>query len=318
MKIMTCLIEFPEGKLVQAIRKPAEIFIESSFKTLISKAEITMARNVSFFDKHNPRNVFPHGTPVVIYFGYDGVLVEEFRGYVTSISADFPLVIKCQDEMWKLKRIPVNYAATNVSLETLLKSICKGYSIDALEGVNLGSVRFSQTNVGAVLEKISSDFNLYSYMNGKTLVCGKYYSDNSADPVEVLNLDTNNAENSLEYRNSEDIILKIKGKIIGLKGKKIEYEIGDIGGDELNLSYFAVTSKEALKKLVDIDYAKRKRGGYEGSVTAFGTPVFKHGRKVNLASVIYRDRAGRYYIDSVTKKYDPSGIRQSLTLGGKA
>lgn len=316
MRIMTCLISLPGNKLVGAIRKPSEIHIESSFKELISRAEIKLPRNVSFFDKHKVRDVFKHGSPITISFGYDGNLIKEFEGYITEVSADYPITIKCQDEMWKLMRTPVNYSASSVTLETMLKSICKGYAIDALEGVQLGAVRFAKTNVGAVLEKLSSDFNIYSYMNGKQLVSGKYYSDNTKDVIQTLDLDRIPG-NSLTYRSAEDILLKIKGKAVGVKGKKVEYEVGEIGGDELSLSYFNVTSTADLKRLVDIDYRKRKRGGYNGSLTAPGAPYFKHGRKVKLKSAIYPDRAGVYYIDSVVKDYNTSGIRQELTLGGQ-
>ncbi|MBX7204144.1 MAG: hypothetical protein K1X81_01855 [Bacteroidia bacterium] len=318
MKILTALISLPDGKIIQAIRKPSEIHIETSFKELVARAEIKFARNVEFFYKYQVRDVFKHGTPITIAFGYDGELVEEFTGYISEVSADFPVIVKCQDEMWKLRRMPVNYSSNSVTLEKMLKDICKGYTINALEGVNLGSVRFAKTNVGEVLDKLSSDFNIYTYMDGKTVVSGKYYSDNTNDPVYQVNLDTYIAENNLEYRSAEDILLKIKGKSVGIKGGKVEFEIGETGGDELSLSYFNIKTQAELKKLVELDYNRRKRGGYTGTVTTFGTPWFKHGRKIELVSNLFPERAGVYYIDSVVKHFQPSGIRQELTLGGKA
>lgn len=317
MKVMSCEISLPEGIALKMVRKPSEISIETSYKQLIARAQFTVARNILFFENHNVRDVFKHGAPVQISFGYNGQLVNEFSGYITEVSADHPIVVKCQDEMWKIRRIPVNYnAKTAISLASLLADIIPGYSIDALEGVNLGAIRFSKTNAGAVLDKIRSETGLYSYMSGKTLVCGKYYSDNTSDKIEVLDLDTYCADNSLEFRNSEDVISLVKGNAV-VQGVKMEHQIGEEGGDTYNFTYTA-SSIDVLKSRVNADYNKIKRGGYNGNVSAFGTPFFKHGRKVKLVSRIYPERQGIYYIDSVGKKYDSSGIRQTLTLGAKA
>lgn len=317
MKVLTCQITLPAAKNgVGALHKVEEIFVESTFKELVSRAEVTLPRNVAVFDKYNVRKVFKHGSPIIIAFGYDGLNITEFTGYITEVTADYPVRIKCQDEMWMLRRKVVNYTAKNVGLAPMLRSICPGYNINALEGVELGTVKFVKTNVGAVLEKLKSDFGLYSYMDGKTLVCGKYYSDNTDDKIEVLNLDTGVAENGLEYRSGEDLIVKIKGSATTSAGKKEEYERGDEGGDEYSLVYTAKTKAE-LQRQVDADYNKKKLGGFEGSVTAYAIPYFKHGRKVKITSNLYPDRAGLYYIDSINKTFAQGGIRQELTLGGR-
>lgn len=317
MKVMTCLISFPAARnKIGAIRKPASIRIESTFKEFVSKAEIVLPRNIALFDKLNIRETFKRGDRVLIDFGYGGEMVREYEGYVTEVSADYPITIKCQDEMWKLRSVPVNFSAQSTTLGTLLNSICKGYTVDALEGVALVKVVLQKTTVGAVLNTLQSDYGLYSYMNGKTLVCGKYYSDNTSDPIETLNLDRGIKGNNLTYRSGADIVVKFKGSCITSKGLKLEYETGEEGGDEYSLSYTRCESKADLKRKVDLDYEIKKLGGYEGTVTSYGDPYFKHGRKVILSSSIFPERAGRYYIDGVVKDYNESGLSQELTLGG--
>ncbi|MRG45498.1 hypothetical protein GFS24_10250 [Chitinophaga sp. SYP-B3965] len=299
------------------VRKIIDVVISSSWRELTSRAEFTLPRNISFFDRYKIKEVFRIGDPVIIQLGYDSQLYEEFSGYVVSVSADIPITIRCEDEMWRLKQIPVNYSSSAAILQTMLSQICPGYSIDALEGVSLGGVRFAKTTVAKVLEKLQQDFNLYSYMKGKQLVCGKYYADDTTAPAVSFHLERNLVSNDLNYRSKEDIILKVKGTSMLSNGGKIEFELGDDGGDNLNLSYYNITIRAELERLVRDDYEKRKRDGFDGTITAFGVPRVQHGMKANLQSFIYPDRNGTYYIDAVEKHFDEQGYRQQITLGGK-
>ncbi|MGB1307534.1 MAG: hypothetical protein ACPG6B_01390 [Oceanihabitans sp.] len=318
---MNIRVTFPahEGRRELVINKVSSVEIESSLKLLTDKAVIKLPRNVKFFDKNKVREVFRRGAPVIIAFGYNGEYVKEFEGYVTQTSASIPIEISCEDEMWKLKQLPVNASFKSVSLQDLLQSVAPNYSVDALEGVALGGVRFAQTNVAAVLAELQkAPYNLFSYMKGKQLVCGKYYSDDSDQETVNFHLERNAVSNDLNYRSAVDIILKVKGVSVLKDGKKIEVDIGDDGGDVYTLTYYNIEAKAEVKKLLEKDYETKKRGGFDGSFTAFGTPSVSHGMKVKLASQLYPDREGVYYIESVKKTFDKSKIRQVITLGGNA
>lgn len=300
------------------IKLPTAVHIESTFKQLTSHAEITIARNVKYFDKRKVRDVFRPGDPVTVELGYDDTLIEEFRGYVAHVSADIPIVIRCEDEMYKVKRIAVNYSAPTTTLDKMLKSICPGYAVDALENVKLGSVRFAKTTVSKVLEKLQQEFGLYSYMRGSTLVCGKYYSTNTGIAPIKFNIEKNVVSNGLNYRNKEDVIIRIKGSSIMLNGKKLEVEYGEDGGDRLELTYFNIQLKAELERLVKLDYEKKKQAGFDGSMTVFGAPTVRHGLKVDITSRLYPDRNGIYYVEGVTKDWGEDGYRQIIKLGDKA
>ena len=156
---LNCKIVFSANERRSGIilTQVTKIVVESSWKLLTDTAEIVIPRKVKFFDKNNVSDVFRRGDFVTISFGYNGINVEEFRGYITEVSADIPIRIKLQDEMWKLKQVPVNFSSPNISLKELLTSIAPGYKVDALEGVQIGSVRFPKTTVAAVLEKLQQD-----------------------------------------------------------------------------------------------------------------------------------------------------------------
>lgn len=305
----------------------SEIEIESSWKEFTTRASVTLPRNVKFFDKRKISDEFRRGDAVTIFLGYDGDYVKEFTGYISEVTADIPIVIKFEDEMFKVRKLPVNFSNPNITLEKLLKTIIPGYEIDALEGVTLGAVRLSKTQVGPVLEKLKSEWGLYTYMKDKKVVCGKYYADDSDLEIVKFNLERDIVSQSLTYKRADEISLKIKVVSTLANGTKIEVDgIGDADGNERQLTYYNISNKEELKKLGELDYKRYKVDRFEGSFTAFGIPVVNHGTKVELISKLYddgkdkitNDRNGVYYVEKVVKTFGSGGFRQVITLGDKA
>lgn len=318
---MTCKIIFHKNERRKEdliINRVTEIEYESSWKEMTDRGSLTLPRNIRYFDKYNVKEVFRKGDQVTIYFGYDGNNPKEFEGYVSEVSADIPIVIKFEDEMFNVRKIPVNYSSANVGLESLLKTIIPGYQIDPLEGVQLGAVRLSKTAVGAVLEKLQSSWGLHTYMRGKTVVCGKYYADEAEFEPVNFNLERNCVSTALNYKKKEDVSLKIKVVSTLSNGTKIEVDnIGDKDGNERQLTFYNIEIKAELERLGKLEYEKYKVDKFEGSFTAFGIPTVRHGMKVTIKSNLYDDRNGDYYIEKVVKKFSPSGIRQDITLGDK-
>lgn len=319
MYVMTGEIVFPELKDRQGgtlvIRHFQEVMIEQTFKQFTQFAEIVIARKLMITEDQDLSAYIKVGTKVEIHLGYNGDLVKEFEGYVTRVSANIPVVIRVEDEMWKAKRIPVNYVGANLTLERLLKDLVKDYEVEALE-VEVGDVRFSQTNLGAVLEKLESEWKLYSYFDGKKLVCGKYYARHTDEVSYIFNMERNVVNDSLNYRKKEDVILKIDATSILANGDKITFSMGDEGGDVMTLAYYNIKVEAELEKKVKEDYERAKLGGFEGIFTAFGIPSVAFGRKLELSSDFYGDRNGDYYIEGVKKTFSNGGYRQEIRLGG--
>ena len=323
MYVMTSKIVFPKWQdnngLPLTIYKCSSVFISKSFKQNTQFAEITLPRNVRFFDKHAVRDLFRKGDEVIINLGYDSLFKEEFRGYITQIGADIPLVLKLEDEMYKIKRIPVNFSAKNITLSDLWKSLLKGhdYKVDALE-VKLGDIRFAKTTIAEVIEQLKSTFNIYTYYQNGVLYSGKYYTGENSNIVNRFNLERNVVSNALNYKRKEDVIVKIDARSILADGKKIEFSLGEDGGDRLKLDYFNITLKAELEKKVKQDYENYKRGGFDGSFTAFGIPSVDFGEKAAIESIVYPERNGEYYIASVEKEFSKEGYRQIIKLDGTA
>lgn len=301
-------------KLVE-LRKINSVEIESSWKRLTDKAVIRLPRNVKFFDRQKIREIFRRGNPVSISLGYNFDIKEEFNGYITRISAGIPIEITCEDEMWKIKQIPVNFSSRNISLANFLKQIVPGYEIDALEGLELGAVRYPLTNVGEVLKDLQSKKKLYSYMKEKVLVCGKYYADDSKEKPFYFHLEKNVVSDSLEFKNEEDNPVKVIVTSILKSGKKISVEVGETGGDTIKLNnVVGVESIDALTKIAQQDYDKRKRGGLKGTLTVFGKPSITHGVAINIASSLYPERNAQKPCESVKKIFNKQGYRQVINI----
>ncbi len=321
--VMKARITFPKRKGRKAVILHAieNVLINSSSKSLTDTAELTLPRKVlkKTFDKTRVREVFRRGDWMRIELGYYDAqdkrkgLRREFEGYVTEVSADMPIRMKCEDEMWKLKQIPVDYSGKNVSLKQLLKDILPKYTIDASEKEFLGAVRYTETTAAEVLKQLQYDKNIYSYFKSGKLISGKRYNTSR---THTFDLERNAVSERLQYRLAEDIKILIVAANMS-KGKKTECKVGEAGGEVYRLNYTSpeLIALEDLKQKAQADYDNRKADGLEGSFTAFGKPSVQHSEKVKVKSRIYTDRQGVYYVESVNKRFNPSGYRQEIRLG---
>ena len=322
---MVCKITFPatENRSEMVLKKINSAHIESGWKRLTDTAIITIPRKAVYLESGKKRitfyevkNTFKKGDPVIIELGYNGNLVKEFQGYITHVSADIPIKIKCEDEMYQLKKLPVNASFRKTDLQGLLNKIAPGYSVDALE-VQLGSLRFAKTTVAKVLKYLKDEYSLYSYMKEKQLVCGKVYADNSNDAIVKLNLEQNVVNNQLNYKDKEDVLIRINAVSTLPNGSKIEVTVGDQTGEERQLTYYGIELQAELKKLATEDLKKYKVDGFTGGIKCFGIPVIIHGNKVQLESKQYPDRNGLYYVEETIINFDSSGLRREVRLGNK-
>lgn len=307
------------------IRRISEAEINSSWKTICDTAHIVLPRNVKDFDSKKVKEIFRRGDKVEIHlgYGYDENLILEFSGYIDKVSADYPITIKLEDEMWRLKQIPVSFVSKDIKLKEFIQKFVTDYPIDIDSDVSLGAVRFSKVTLGEVLKKLQDDFSLYSFIRNGKLTIAKPYSDVS-EKIPVFDLERNCVSNDLNYLSKEEKLVKIIGQSIqkfaeaikkGEKTKKLKFEFGDADATETINWTFNVTNLKDLENEVKRMYNDKKKDGWDGSFTTFGIPSVQHGQKVKITSSLYNDREGIYYIDSIKKKFSRDGYRQEIELG---
>ena len=104
-----------------------ELEIESAWAKFTDTATITLPRNLNVFheDVKTPLpDLISVGDAVTIRYGYDGQLRTEFTGYVSELKPGTPFQIKCEDQMWALKRTALpSMAWRSVTLRQLLEYV---------------------------------------------------------------------------------------------------------------------------------------------------------------------------------------------------
>ena len=301
------------------IRRISEVEIESSWKMICSTAQMVLPRNIKDFNQNKVKDWFKRGDKVEIYlcYGLDEDLILEFSGYITQVSADYPITIKLEDEMWRLKQIPVNFSSKNEKLKSFVQKYVTDYPIDIDAEAPLGAVNIKNKTLGEVFKKFQEDLSLYPFIRNGKLVVAKPYSD-VTDKIPVFDLEKNCVSNDLNYLSKEERTVKVIAESVqnfAKTKKKLKFELGDPDPKTTINKTLSVTTLNDLQAEVRRIYDLYKKEGFDGSFTTFGTPSVQHGQKVKITSSLYNDREGIYYIDSIKKKFSRDGYRQEIELG---
>jgi len=295
---------------------------QSSFKSLTDTAEVVIAKTLYLEERGRVFELLKAGDPIQIESGYNMGYNREFTGFISEILDDMPVLIKCEDAMYKMKRIAVNKSYGSVTLANLLRAIVPAeYSIDAMD-VNLGSIFYKEHTVASVLQDLKDSHGIYSYFVDNTLVSGKIYTDNPQTQTVKYYFDgtkRNIKSNNLKYRRKEDIRLKVTMTSHLSNGKKIKATVGDDDGQEQRLVCSNVTDQAQIKVLAEKELARLKMDGYQGELITFGIPYVRHGYTADLENLRNPDRSGNYYVDGVTTEFrDTGAIERRVKLGPKA
>lgn len=292
--------------------------ITSAWKQLTDTAEVVIPRKIRTFEGKQLQEVFSPGDPIRIELGYNGEYSEEFSGYVLTVSRGIPVTLRCEDEMYKLKRKTISYSKKSVTLGQMLKDLIPEYEIEtAYDKTELGAVRYSNVLVSAVLDDINKKTGLYCFFRDKVLHVGNAYSDKDLEKV-AIHLERNAVSQDLQQSGSDyevTAIALLKG------GKKMEAQAGTKGAETFRITLDSKDEKitaEVLKKTAQRIYDNLKKQKYKGGIELFGIPVVKHGISVELNSEVTPEMNGTYLVEKVEKTFsDNATYRQKVDLGGR-
>ncbi|CAN5436899.1 hypothetical protein BH09BAC1_BH09BAC1_05010 [soil metagenome] len=299
-----------------------EVRIESRWKEMTDKCLIKQPRNIKLSGKRL-QELINVGDAVKVMLGYDGTLIEEFRGYVVRIKPTTPIEIECEDEMWQLKKGSFTNSWKSVNLDTLLKYFLNGRPFKTLGTVNLGKFTLNKATPAQCLEEIKKCYGLHSFFRNGVLIVGKVY-DSETTTVHQYHFQKNVLPNpQLEFRSKEEMKVKVEAISILKSGDKIEEKVGDDDGEERTLHFFNL-NKADLLRMATIEMAKLKYDGYRGKMVAFGWPAAQHGDVAELDGISSQlsigqepvsDHKGKYYIDGVIKNFGLNGYKRELEIG---
>lgn len=316
--VMVCQIVFPANERRQeiVIRKVSNIEFEESFKESVSRGfiDLPIRKRLGVFESIS-QNIMV-GDSIEVYFGYNKKLIKEFSGYISRFEHDNQIRLHFENEMYIIKRKYVNQSYQEIELKQLLKNLLPEYNIVAPEGVKLERIRFSDTQMGAVIEKIRESLGFYTWVEDRTVYCGVYYASRSDLQTVNFILERNCVSSTLNKVLGDDKQIKVQVIHQDKFGKKIESEVyGDKYGELVKIKLNNLLLNENIEAIVKKEYQRLKKDKLEGEITAFGIQSVRHGMKVNLISKLTKGVNGVYYIESVRKEFNVNGIRQYIKLG---
>lgn len=262
------------------------------------------------------------GDKVRVSLGYDDALQLAFVGYIREVGFKTPVVIECEDEMYRLKQqATVKRAYRNASISQILSD--QGLSnYKVLGEQTLGAYRVNADTVASLLGALKEQGvrSFFRYESGQpVLYAGVIFErGSSGKPEQVIRSGVNLiSDASLKEQHGDTMRIKVKAISFlpsSKRGqrKKIKLELGDSDG-ELRTLHTCGKNERELRAWAEQELRRIKRDGLTGSVTTFGGRLLDKLDTVGV--VIDGERKGVYQVKKVTIKYGTDGFRQEVTLG---
>lgn len=310
---LTAKIEITGSKSWK-LDKVTEVEITLDTEQLTDTCKITLPKRV----KWDGAAEIPvcRGDAVKVWLGYDDDLQLAFSGYVRDVGFKTPVVLMCEDEMFKLKQMPaVKKAYKSVTIETLLKDQDISYQLNVMGEQSLGQYRVTADTVASLLGHLRENGirSFFRYENEQpVLYCGVLFEKEDS-PTQVFATGVNIiSDQSLEQQQAENIRLRVKAISLMPNNKKIKVEVGDADGEHRTLHTYNKTESE-LKAWAEQEIKRLKRDGLKGSFTTFGAKLVDKLTAIGIK--IDGEKKGVYQVKKNIIKYSTSGFRQEITLG---
>jgi hypothetical protein len=266
------------------------------------------------------------GDEITVELGYYPFTSVVFTGFITKIEPKNPIVISCEDYMWKLKQQTIKeYVSNSVTIKELLNSFSLPVSFETVDA-NLGKIRISNANVTEILNNLKENYGLISYIRDGVLIVGTVRRTDATNTTIYIDGENGTViEDTLEYQKSNNLDLYIKGVSFQSDNSKIElyayYEEGEIKvtdiektqGEQRVFNYYGLTESELSDRLTEI-LPNIYYEGYKGTFTTFLRPQIRFGDSVTLKSLKFPERDGEYLVKSVNTTFGESGGRQVIEL----
>lgn len=310
---LTAKIEITGAKSWR-LEKVTEVEITRDTEKLTDECRLTLPKKI----KWDGAAEIPvqRGDGVKVWLGYDGDLQLAFVGYVRDVGFKTPVVITCEDEMFKLKQMQAQKKAyKSVNLETLLKEQGLNYPLRVMGEQNLGQYRVTADTVASLLGHLQENGvrSFFRYEDGNpVLYCGVLFERDSR-PSQVFATGVNIIDDqSLEQQKAENMRLRIKAVSLMPNNKKIRVEVGDADGEHRTLHTYNKQEAE-LKAWAQQEIKRLKWDGLTGSFKAFG---YRLADKLDTIGIkIDGEKKGVYQVKKNIIKYGTGGFRQEITLG---
>ena len=281
---------------------------------------------------------FGEGDRVSISLGYNGVLKNEFEGFVSRVNFTSPVQVECEGYSWQLRQRTYLKTFVNTELVDVLEYLVQGTDIvldkKNIPGFRIDKIVLQNHNGVEALEELKkiSNKTMSIFFTGNSMYAGLQYLNPKADVKYKMRWNVINDGNlKLKEAKNQDVIInyigekkdgtkvnvKIKNKIVS-KDKVVvtSAKAGDSGETKIIKSH-AVTDEATLMAMAQAKLQKLSFNGYEGKITTFGIPYCEPGYRAILLDDKYTERSGNYLVESVEVTYGAQGFRRNVGIGLK-
>lgn len=259
------------------------------------------------------------GDAVLVEFGYDDELREEFRGWVERIDTDDDsLTINCEDDMYLTRKPVKDKQFGNTSIKAIAKYCLSEIGMSKLEcdyDITFEKFVISSANAFDVFKKLKEETRAQIYMVGDTMHIHPPYVQKGGDVV--YDFAVNIESSDLKYRNKDDRKFEVEVEGIGLDGKRKKVTVGVTGGEKRSIKLTSAMSDAEMKKLGNAELSYLTYDGYEGSITGWLIPYVEPTWTAKIKDADYEYKTGFYYVNAVTTSISESGGVRKVEIGRK-
>ena len=313
------------GKYVQV--KPHDVKITKSIFEYVDRAKITLPITARIVREGKvitataeTAKQFAEGDKVVIKLGYNGILRQEFEGFVSRINFTAPLEIECEGYSYQLRKKMLTGTVVKIKLKDLLKKITEGTDIvldETIPDFVIDKLILEGKNGVRILEELqgTSKQLIKFFFTGNKLYGGLQFLKIKADVKYRLGWNVIK-DNNLKLREAKNDEVTVNWIGENKDGTKTHAKKGTKGVVKTRTSH-VITDADSLQKLADAEHKKLSYDGYEGKITTFGQPYCEPGYRAILDDKKYPERSGHYIVNNTEVSYGMSGFRRSIGIGEK-
>lgn len=296
-----------------------EVLIKRSVHNLAATAVVKVPVTAVLKHKDEPPTYIETASainindPVTIKLGYDGILQEEFKGYVKNINYKKPLEIECEDEFHKT-HITCRFSEKSSSLRNCLSTILPEIKIGTCIDVTLKNYPINDKPGSAVLEQLKKDYNLLIFFDLEGNLHLGQMEDFTGPTVKYRMGYNVIQDNELKNKKADKAPLKVVAICNRKDGEQLREEEGIDGGETKIVEFSDVESSGELKKLAIATLKKFSYDGCEGKIQTFLIPYVQPCMVAEIDDPVYPERNGSYKVVSVETHF---GFKDGNAIGGR-
>ncbi|RQO37951.1 hypothetical protein DBR39_13775 [Chryseobacterium sp. KBW03] len=288
---------------------------------------------------------FKEGDKVTVLLGYNNNNIKRFEGFIRNVKLGVPVELECEGYGYQLYDVIFNKSYSSVTVKDLLKDLINDTDIELspdIPDIPLKNVRFKNATGIQVLEYLKKECQLAVYFNFSQLYVGTLFGKVQKhvkvkigwNVIKDDDFQKKKADKQMKIvvreKDKKGEVTKTKSKLkltdaqkeAAKKQKEKERQENAINrvtrkyDNEKEIKIKAGIPANYVQEIVNRLQLKENYRGYEGSLELFLVPYVNKGMVLEVnGGKFSEEKAGNYFIESVSGDFGMSGGRQTATLG---